>query len=137
MDHSEPTVVQEDADDLDGLTVRVGTYEEQGLVRPVRRPWRSHEHEPGVLDDVACPLPADAMPARSRRPRVAVKTQLIMWDITWLRKPTAFLFDHESPRRGQTFVTGKITRAVARIDAGLRNYVANDVRDERRPRSTR
>lgn len=29
------------------------------------------------------------------------------------------LFNHESPRRGPTFVTRKITRAVARINAGL------------------
>ncbi len=29
------------------------------------------------------------------------------------------LFNHESPRRGETFVTRKITRAVARIAAGL------------------
>lgn len=29
------------------------------------------------------------------------------------------LFNHESPRRGETFVTRKITRAVARIKAGV------------------
>ncbi len=29
------------------------------------------------------------------------------------------LFNHESPRRGETFVTRKITRAAARIEAGL------------------
>ncbi len=29
------------------------------------------------------------------------------------------LFNHESPRRGETFVTRKITRGLARIDAGL------------------
>ncbi len=29
------------------------------------------------------------------------------------------LFNHESPRRGPTFVTRKITRAVARINKGL------------------
>ena len=31
------------------------------------------------------------------------------------------LFNHESPRRGPTFVTRKITRAVARIAKGLQN----------------
>jgi GDPmannose 4,6-dehydratase len=31
------------------------------------------------------------------------------------------LFNHESPRRGETFVTRKITRATARIAAGLEN----------------
>src|SRR6266480_1944937 len=37
------------------------------------------------------------------------------------------LFNHESPRRGETFVTRKITRAVARIKAGLQNklYLGN------------
>ena len=29
------------------------------------------------------------------------------------------LFNHESPRRGETFVTRKITRGLARMDAGL------------------
>jgi GDPmannose 4,6-dehydratase len=33
------------------------------------------------------------------------------------------LFNHESPRRGETFVTRKITRAVARIAAGEQDYL--------------
>jgi GDPmannose 4,6-dehydratase len=33
------------------------------------------------------------------------------------------LFNHESPRRGATFVTRKVTRAVARIKAGLQDAV--------------
>ena len=37
------------------------------------------------------------------------------------------LFNHESPRRGETFVTRKITRAVARIKAGIQSklYLGN------------
>ncbi len=37
------------------------------------------------------------------------------------------LFNHESPRRGETFVTRKITRAVARIQAGVQDtlYLGN------------
>ncbi|MCP2638104.1 GDP-mannose 4,6-dehydratase [Microbacterium sp. HD4P20] len=37
------------------------------------------------------------------------------------------LFNHESPRRGETFVTRKITRAVARIHAGVQEdlYLGN------------
>ncbi|WP_460772527.1 GDP-mannose 4,6-dehydratase [Microbacterium sp. GXF7504] len=37
------------------------------------------------------------------------------------------LFNHESPRRGETFVTRKITRAVARIKAGVQKdiYLGN------------
>jgi len=33
------------------------------------------------------------------------------------------LFNHESPRRGETFVTRKVTRAVARIRAGMQKKV--------------
>ncbi|MDT7537978.1 MAG: GDPmannose 4,6-dehydratase [Actinomycetota bacterium] len=36
-----------------------------------------------------------------------------------LHATNGILFNHESPRRGETFVTRKITRAVARIKAGL------------------
>lgn len=36
---------------------------------------------------------------------------------------SGILFNHESPRRGETFVTRKITRAVARIKAGLQDEV--------------
>jgi len=37
------------------------------------------------------------------------------------------LFNHESPRRGETFVTRKITRAIARIKAGVQHdlYLGN------------
>jgi GDPmannose 4,6-dehydratase len=36
-----------------------------------------------------------------------------------LHASNGILFNHESPRRGETFVTRKITRAVARIKAGI------------------
>jgi GDPmannose 4,6-dehydratase len=44
-----------------------------------------------------------------------------------LHASSGILFNHESPRRGETFVTRKITRAVARIKAGLQNelYLGN------------
>lgn len=40
---------------------------------------------------------------------------------------SGILFNHESPRRGETFVTRKITHAVARIKAGLQDklYLGN------------
>lgn len=40
---------------------------------------------------------------------------------------SGILFNHESPRRGETFVTRKITRAVARIKRGLQDklYLGN------------
>ena len=37
------------------------------------------------------------------------------------------LFNHESPRRGETFVTRKITRGLTRIEAGIESclYLGN------------
>jgi GDPmannose 4,6-dehydratase len=42
------------------------------------------------------------------------------------------LFNHESPRRGETFVTRKVTRAVGRIKAGLQREVFLGNLDARR-----
>jgi GDPmannose 4,6-dehydratase len=42
------------------------------------------------------------------------------------------LFNHESPRRGETFVTRKITRAAARIKAGLQDSLFLGNLDARR-----
>lgn len=38
-----------------------------------------------------------------------------------LHASNGILFNHESPRRGETFVTRKITRAIGRIKAGLQD----------------
>ena len=46
---------------------------------------------------------------------------------------SGILFNHESPRRGETFVTRKITRGLSRIDAGLEKEIymgnLNSLRD--------
>ena len=44
-----------------------------------------------------------------------------------LHASNGILFNHESPRRGETFVTRKITRAVARLKAGVQKklYLGN------------
>jgi GDPmannose 4,6-dehydratase len=44
-----------------------------------------------------------------------------------LHASNGILFNHESPRRGETFVTRKITRAIAHIKAGLQDklYLGN------------
>src|SRR6202008_1532941 len=42
------------------------------------------------------------------------------------------LFNHESPRRGETFVTRKITRGVARIKLGLDDSLYRGNLDSRR-----
>jgi GDPmannose 4,6-dehydratase len=49
-----------------------------------------------------------------------------------LHASNGILFNHESPRRGETFVTRKITRAVARIKLGLDEYLYLGNLDARR-----
>lgn len=49
-----------------------------------------------------------------------------------LHASNGILFNHESPRRGERFVTRKITRAVARIKAGLQEKVYLGNLDARR-----
>ena len=48
-------------------------------------------------------------------------------EATALHACNGILFNHESPRRGETFVTRKITRAVGRIAHGLQDvlYLGN------------
>ena len=41
-----------------------------------------------------------------------------------LHASSGILFNHESPRRGETFVTRKITRAAARIKLGLQDKLS-------------
>ncbi len=63
----------------------------------------------------------------------AVAKQYAFWIIKNYREAynlyavNGILFNHESPRRGETFVTRKITRAVSRIKAGLQDklYLGN------------
>jgi len=40
-----------------------------------------------------------------------------------LHASNGILFNHESPRRGETFVTRKVTRAVCRIKKGIENFL--------------
>jgi GDPmannose 4,6-dehydratase len=49
-----------------------------------------------------------------------------------LHASSGILFNHESPRRGETFVTRKITRGLARIKAGLQNRLFLGNLDARR-----
>ncbi len=59
----------------------------------------------------------------------AVAKQASYWNMINYRERysmftcNGILFNHESPRRGEDFVTRKITRAVARIAMGLQSYI--------------
>jgi GDPmannose 4,6-dehydratase len=71
-------------------------------------------------------------PLRPRSPYAAAKVYAYWMARTYregygLFAANGILFNHESPRRGETFVTRKITRAVARIKYGLQEklYLGN------------
>lgn len=71
-------------------------------------------------------------PFRPRSPYAAAKAYAYWMVVTYREGYKLFgcngiLFNHESPRRGETFVTRKVTRAVARILDGRQNklYLGN------------
>jgi len=76
-------------------------------------------------------------PFRPRSPYAAAKVYAF-WVTTNYREGyglfacNGILFNHESPRRGETFVTRKITRAVAAILAGRQRYLYLGNLDARR-----
>ncbi len=81
----------------------------------------------------ASPPPQDeATPMRPRSP-YAIAKLYAYWAVINYREAynlfavNGIMFNHESPRRGETFVTRKITRALARIKLGLQKklYLGN------------
>jgi GDPmannose 4,6-dehydratase len=78
------------------------------------------------------PPQSETTPFRPRSPYAIAKLASYWIGVNYreaheLHVSNAILFNHESPRRGETFVTRKITRAVARIKAGLQDtlYLGN------------
>ena len=68
-------------------------------------------------------------PFRPRSPYACAKVYAHMLTVNFreaygLHASCGILFNHESPRRGETFVTRKITRAAGRIKHGLQETVA-------------
>jgi GDPmannose 4,6-dehydratase len=80
----------------------------------------------------ASPPQAEDTPLQPRSPYAAAKVYAF-WMVRNYREgygmfaANGILFNHESPRRGETFVTRKVTRAVARIKFGLQDklYLGN------------
>ena len=78
------------------------------------------------------PPQSERTPFRPRSP-YAIAKLTAYWSTVNFREAygifavNGILFNHESPRRGETFVTRKISRAVARIKAGLQRklYLGN------------
>lgn len=80
----------------------------------------------------AKPPQSEATPFYPRSPYAAAKVAAHWYAVNYREAYGMFvsngiLFNHESPRRGETFVTRKITRAVGRIKHGLQSklYLGN------------
>ncbi len=76
----------------------------------------------------ASPPQNEATPFRPRSPYAAAKVYAHWMAVNYreafgLFVSCGILFNHESPRRGETFVTRKITRGVANILAGRQRYL--------------
>jgi GDPmannose 4,6-dehydratase len=74
------------------------------------------------------PPQSEVTPFRPRSPYSCAKTYCYWMSINYRLGYTIFasngiLFNHESPRRGETFVTRKITRAIAAIKAKKQNVI--------------
>ena len=74
------------------------------------------------------PPQSEATPFYPRSPYGAAKLMSYWMTVNYRESYGMFcangiLFNHESPRRGETFVTRKITRALARINAGLQDHL--------------
>ncbi len=71
---------------------------------------------------------SEATPFRPRSPYAVAKTAAHWLAVNYREAYELFicngiLFNHESPRRGETFVTRKVTRAATRIKLGLQSEV--------------
>jgi GDPmannose 4,6-dehydratase len=80
----------------------------------------------------APPPQSEATPFHPRSPYGVAKVFSYWMTVNYreahgLYTSNGILFNHESPRRGETFVTRKVTRAVARIKAGMQQklYLGN------------
>jgi len=78
------------------------------------------------------PPQSEATPFHPRSPYAVAKVMAYWITVNYRESYDMFcangiLFNHESPRRGETFLTRKVTRALARIQAGLQEklYLGN------------
>lgn len=101
-------------------------------VQHTGRQVRFYQAGSSEMFGAAKPPQSEITPFYPRSPYAVSKVAAHWYSVNYREAYNLFitngiLFNHESPRRGETFVTRKITRAVGRIQAGLqkRLYLGN------------
>jgi GDPmannose 4,6-dehydratase len=112
--------------------VATGTLRLLDAVRDVHRNVRFYQAGSSEMYGAAAPPQNEKTPFHPRSPYAASKVAAHWYAVNYREAYDLFisngiLFNHESPRRGETFVTRKITRAVGRIKMGLQDklYLGN------------
>ena len=117
--------------DVDGLGAQriLEAIREAGLVKKVRYYQASSSEMFGKVQQVP---QTELTPFWPRSPYGCAKAYAYYLTVNYresynLHASNGILFNHESPRRGETFVTRKITRAATRIKMGLQDslYLGN------------
>ena len=117
--------------DVDGLGAQriLEAIREAGLVKKVRYYQASSSEMFGKVQEVP---QVETTPFWPRSPYGCAKVYAYWLTVNYresygLHASNGILFNHESPRRGETFVTRKITRAATRIKLGLQDslYLGN------------
>jgi GDPmannose 4,6-dehydratase len=104
--------------------VGLGTVRLLEAIRETGVKTRFYQASSSEMYGAAPPPQSETTPFHPRSPYAVAKV-MAHWITVNYRESygifaaTGILFNHESPRRGETFVTRKITRALARIEAGL------------------
>lgn len=106
----------------------VGTVALLEAIRASRNPIKFYQASTSELFGSTPPPQSEKSDFRPRSPYAAAKL-MAYWvtnnyrDAFGIHATNGILFNHESPRRGETFVTRKITRAAASIKLGLQDKV--------------
>ena len=120
-----------------GDTTGIGTTRLLEAVRIAKLPVRFYQASSSEMFGATPPPQSETTQFHPRSPYGAAKVYAYWMtrnyrDAYGIYAMNGILFNHESPRRGETFVTRKITMAVARIAAGLQTELHLGNLDARR-----
>jgi GDPmannose 4,6-dehydratase len=106
----------------------VGTVRLLEAIRSAKLECRFYQASTSEMFGMSPPPQSELTPFYPRSPYGAAKLYAHWVTVNYreaydLYAVSGILFNHESPRRGETFVTRKITRAIARIRAGMQHQV--------------